>query len=422
MNSFLFLDRMPNPGLKIQDNGILSAPARIARAGVYRYLINGEIANVLREPAVVESTAGLFDNRPVTLDHPPNKEVTIANKDKLTKGWGSKVKYVDGWLETEINIFASDAIEAAKTTHQEFSNGYSAKLVPEQGIWVDELGIQGDRGRAYSYEYKQIPEKGNHIALVSNNTARAGSGATFLVDNQDIDGVIIDSMNMSSLRMGDSTYQFDSAMLPLLEDMFGCYQDMGKSCDYADMQPITLGDKSMMAPKNCADMMNFYGDALSKKATQRMADSSEYIHIDAYKQLEATVRTLQAQIGTANANLQIANQKLADSLNQDKLNQIIEERSESFNRAKAFVTDSFDPKIESIEWLKKALVARNVVIEGFNDAQINAAFNVLVATSDSRPTYEPNPIDKQIAALRKEPGNAMSMRTLPQNRHIPAIV
>lgn len=424
MNSFIFLDFIPSPELKIQDNGIAIAPARIAREGVYRYIVNGRVANVLREPEVVKNTANLFDNLPVTLNHPKNNLVTIATKEELTKGWGSKVEYVDGWLQTNISIFAADAIDAARSTHREFSNGYSAQLIPERGYWTDEAGVMGDRGEVYEYEYKQIPLSGNHIALVQTNTARAGNDATFLTDNEDIDGVIIDNMDMATLRIGDNTYQFDRAMLPMLEEMFACYQDMGKACDYADMQPVTLGDKSIMAPKSCADMMNFYSDAMSKKAAQKMADSSEFVHIDAYKTLEATVRALQAQVSGANASLQIANQKLADAQNQDRLNQIIEERSESYNRAKAFLTDSFDPKIEKTEWLKKALVARGVVIDGFDEAQVSAAFNVLLATTDQSANYNPNPIDKQIAALRKQGREnlAPTPRVLPQHRHIPSIV
>lgn len=161
-------------------DGILKATARIGRVGVQEYVdSDGTIFRELRTPTDIENSVQSFSDLPITLNHPPSM-INESNADSLVKGFNSQCSYQDGWLISSIRIHKKDAIEAATTTHKQFSLGYWSELKDESGVWIDELGVQGEKGKTYPYDRIQTNHQGNHLALVPK--ARAGDRATFVED------------------------------------------------------------------------------------------------------------------------------------------------------------------------------------------------------------------------------------------------
>lgn len=170
--------------------GFLHARAKIARIGIQKYFIDGKLVRELRRPEEIKASANEFENKPLTLDHPP-ESVNSLNSSRYMKGFVNGVDYEDGWIKADIHITDEAAIGAAETTHRQFSNGYYAEIKDESGLWTDDLGVMGEVGKVYEYDSVQTNIVGNHVALVTR--ARAGNNATFVADGLDEDTIILDS-------------------------------------------------------------------------------------------------------------------------------------------------------------------------------------------------------------------------------------
>lgn len=207
--------------------GMVTARAKIARIGIQTYRVDGKVIRELRSVDEVVKSVNTFTNKPVTLNHPFSKVVTSKNASTEVKGFVTDLGYEEGWMTATIHITHDEAITAAQTTHNKFSNGYMADLefFDEPRIWIDELGVMGDVGAKYEYDAAQKNIEGNHVALVMN--PRAGSDATF-IDNSIDDIITIDTEDqinnepninimpettetktivMHSLTIGDSTFE-----------------------------------------------------------------------------------------------------------------------------------------------------------------------------------------------------------------------
>jgi hypothetical protein len=166
----------------LDNNGNLIANAILGRAGVQYYQINGEKVPVLRSESAVKQAKNTFDGVPITLEHPNEGEINDSNSE-LVKGTTRKPNYQQGLLRAKIKIEDNDAINKAKTTHQQISCGYRCELIKESGQWVDEFGIHGHVGAVYEYSYRQENIRGNHVALVERG--RAGAIASIEMDNNE---------------------------------------------------------------------------------------------------------------------------------------------------------------------------------------------------------------------------------------------
>lgn len=179
--------------IKVDDFGIMSARARIARIGVQKYRIDGKLVRELRSPEEVMKSVASFESKPITLNHPRERVVNSQNARYEMKGFVRDTSYVDGWIEATTYITHADAIESAQTTHSMFSAGYLAEVVfldsPE--IWIDTEGVMGEKGKEYEYDAYQQNISGNHVALTG--APRAGSSATFISDSEDSSVIIIDT-------------------------------------------------------------------------------------------------------------------------------------------------------------------------------------------------------------------------------------
>ena len=179
--------------IRIDQYGIMTAKARIARIGVQHYMVDGKLLRELRSEEEVKKSVDTFNNKPVTLNHPSIRVVTSKNAQNEMKGFVTDLSYDEGWVVANIHITHQDAIQAAQSTHTKFSNGYKADLdkLSSPGLWTDEYGVMGEKGQVYEYDAIQVGIEGNHVALV--RSPRAGSGATF-IDEDDVNEVItIDS-------------------------------------------------------------------------------------------------------------------------------------------------------------------------------------------------------------------------------------
>lgn len=171
-------DAVKVDSVRIDEFGILRAKAKIARIGTMDYYENGKKIVELRLPDDVRESVNTFSYQLITLDH-PTEMVDAKNADRYVKGLSGEAKYneLTGWNECPVTVTHGDAVDAARSTHKQFSCGYYAELIDESGEWVDVLGVQGEPGQVYRYDRIQKNIIGNHIALVSS--ARAGDRATF---------------------------------------------------------------------------------------------------------------------------------------------------------------------------------------------------------------------------------------------------
>jgi hypothetical protein len=179
------LDRAKRTGA-----GGARVPATIARTGVQLYTDqHGKPVREYRPPETVFAAASLdtLGSIPVTEGHPP-MGVTPLNYRQLSVGHVSDAppgRRSDGgveWLETAVIL--SDATTLRKVEAGELaevSMGYLAEVEPTPGVTP--------AGEHYDAVQKNI--RFNHLALLRDGHARAGSGARLRLDgNQEPDMVI----------------------------------------------------------------------------------------------------------------------------------------------------------------------------------------------------------------------------------------
>lgn len=451
--SYRFTDYLSPVSLSIASNGIASAKARIARVGIQSYNLGGKIYRVLRRPEVVSSTAYLFCNLPVTLNHPSIKEggeVTETNKEKLVKGWGSNTEYKDGWLETLVNIFASDAIDAAQTTHRYFSNGYKALLMdgdqewdrvskPQGGVWTDMGGLISPIGTKHEYDLEQIPIAGNHIALVLNGTARAGDGATF-IDSEEI---------FLQIPLEDN-----SSMDELLK-LASSVCDMAGRCGYSDMMEYQYDGKTYKMPKSFKDMIKAYDNWMQSKMSDSDEFSKQFVDRFAYNAVVTELNSMKAEISEKQKEISrltsdqvdtqsltgelesirrelsdkqnaivkltteksLLQQKVNDALDPAKIEAMISDRQKAYELASPFLKNTqFDATKESIYWKKMVLDSTQIDCTNFNDEQIAIAFDVAIQTLPKKSSQKEDFTFDSIGVFRQQEAVSLPAMSLPQYR------
>jgi hypothetical protein len=170
----LFTDRALIDGpARLTRDGYLVAEARVAKANNIQTYSAGELGLTDREPSsavrVFRPEGEVFHkdalasaaHRPITLDH-PKQDVTSENWKALSVGdIGGDVIRDGEFVRVPFKVMDSQAIKAARTTHQEFSLGYSADLDLTPGKFGD---------AEYDASMRNI--RVNHLALC--DTARGG--------------------------------------------------------------------------------------------------------------------------------------------------------------------------------------------------------------------------------------------------------
>jgi hypothetical protein len=172
------LDRAKRTGA-----GGARVPATIARTGVQVYTDqHGATVREYRPPETVFAPESLdtLGSIPVTEGHPPTG-VNPMNHRELSVGHVSDAppsRRKDGasateWLETAVVVSDADTLRKVESGElAEVSMGYFAEVIPERGVAPD--------GQHYDAVQKSI--RFNHLALLRDGHARAGSGARLRLD------------------------------------------------------------------------------------------------------------------------------------------------------------------------------------------------------------------------------------------------
>lgn len=169
-----FLDRATVGAVKETKEGYLVATSRVARTGVQEYyarelgdaaahLDPNQVVRVYRHPDQVfhKDSLATITRLPVTIDH-PKEDVTADNWAKLAVGEiGDAYSTEPEWIVVNPMLKDAAAVNAARTTHQELSMGYSCNIVKARD------GLDAD------FEVTDI--RYNHLAIVPR--ARAGDKA-----------------------------------------------------------------------------------------------------------------------------------------------------------------------------------------------------------------------------------------------------
>ena len=173
------------------DEGYLKVPARIARAGIYRYKASeigvdkvhpDTILRVYRSPDEVFSGDSLksFAGAVVTDDHPPEM-VDSKNFKAYDLGVVMGEAYRDGdYVKANLLIRDENAIRKIESGKQEISSGYRCVYdydVVNGKVVAGDYTVTGDSVQSASCEYGEydVIQRGvraNHVAIV--NRGRAG--------------------------------------------------------------------------------------------------------------------------------------------------------------------------------------------------------------------------------------------------------
>ena len=169
-------DRIPFGTVNRMDDGSITSSAIITRAGIFEYrLPDGTVQKEFRSPEEVFKADSMASAKllPITNQHPPTVFVDPATVKQYRIGsTGENVECVDNNLAITIKIDDQDGIKAVDNGRREFSCGYEAVTLKQDGMW------QGER---YTHVQKDI--KYNHLALVDQG--RAGHVASLRLDAAD---------------------------------------------------------------------------------------------------------------------------------------------------------------------------------------------------------------------------------------------
>jgi hypothetical protein len=160
--------------------------ASIARTGVQSYTDEkGRVIREYRPPETVFAQDSLdsLASVPVTVGHPSNG-VSPLNHREVSVGHASDAppsRRADGsveWVDTAVVVSDAAALRRIELPDgdpqalRQVSMGYLAEVVPESGIAPD----------GQHYDAKQTNIRFNHLALLPEGHARAGSGARLRLD------------------------------------------------------------------------------------------------------------------------------------------------------------------------------------------------------------------------------------------------
>lgn len=182
------LDRSSLSRAQRLDNGMIRAPARLTRVGVFTYLQrDGKTVRELRLPEEVFSAEALssFELVPLTNEHPAEGDgsVTAENAKRLSVGAVANVKRDAedrNFVAAELMVFDSATASAVESGKREVSCGYFCDREPAEpgSTYTDPV-----TGETLPYDFVQRNIRGNHVAIVGRG--RAGAEARILLDAHD---------------------------------------------------------------------------------------------------------------------------------------------------------------------------------------------------------------------------------------------
>lgn len=354
---------------KILDNGYLSVPGRVARAGVQQYTAQeleltdrppNELVNVYRPPEEVfkpESLAS-YDNCDITLQHPDDfvdsktyKAVSVGHATSPGRKFGEFV-VVDLLIKDQI------AIDAVNAGTAELSAGYSAEYIRKPGI--------APCGTAY--EFIQAGILINHTALC--DSARAGHLA----------------------RLFDSKKPKEQNLMPQIT------LDSGAKVEVADQATATLIQTTL--------------DSLMKRI--RTGDESQ-------EKLEGEIARLEVALEKKEEELEVVKAETSDSAIQRRVDQVVDALGGARKIAgKEFTCDSMDP----LTIKRAALDAAGIKCKKYAtwdkapDAYISAWFDAEEERTELEDEDDPDekPTNDSHRRFAKDMNNAITRNTGDANQ------
>lgn len=335
-----FTDRTSVGAVKETAEGYLVATSRVARTGVQMYLASelGDIAtaagfkptdvvSVYRHADEVfhKDSLATITRLPITIDH-PKENVTAENWAKLAVGEiGDAYSTEPEWVVVNPMLKDKRGVNAARTTHKEFSMGYTADII------VARDGLPAD------FEISNI--RYNHLALVP--AARAGHEAR-----------IGDSWGASVIQ------DYQPGISP---------NTAGKEGQMSDsLKTVVLGDKAVsVAPGDVAAIEQYKADM------QRKLNDAESAKKKSDDENDEKIGELKAKLKKAED---------AAVIDVDKL---VAERTELVGKVKA-IDSKIDPAGKTDAELRKAAVASkfgDAMLKDASDAEISGMFKAIAVDS-----------------------------------------
>ena len=265
---------------RITRDGYFVAEARVARANNIQDYMPGELGlapkadgapyRIFRPESAVfaKDAVASAAHRPITINH-PSEDVTSANWKRLAVGdIGGDVMRDGDALRVPIKVMDANGIKAARTTHQEFSLGYSADLDMTPGSFGD---------AAYDGSMKDI--RINHLALVPN--ARGGSELRIVDERPDylrdqeiivkkilLDGLQVDLSDAAAVEVAIGKLQGSLAdAKTALTTAETKVADQATAIVAKDAEIVTLKDaveKAKVTPQQMRDAAKAYAATCAK--------------------------------------------------------------------------------------------------------------------------------------------------------------
>lgn len=167
------------------DNGMLKAPARLTRVGVFEYRTpSGQVIRELRLPEEVFNADSMssFELVPLTDDHPTENEgeVTADNAKRLSVGSVGAARQDGRFLAATLMVTDANVVAKMANGKQELSCGYfcDREAAPAGATWKDP-----ETNQEIPYDFIQRNIRGNHVAVVDRG--RAGPEVRVQLDSAD---------------------------------------------------------------------------------------------------------------------------------------------------------------------------------------------------------------------------------------------
>jgi len=165
-------DNLVFPKMTKTKEGYLTGSATVTRCGVLPYMdVKGNTRHELRHEDDVFKTDSLLTMlmKPVTNDHPNNFVDSETAKKHQVGFTGERYDRLGDAVVVSMTITDKATIDLIEKGKNQVSMGYSAKLVPENGIY-----------KGLKYDFRQTDIEYNHISIVG--AGRAGDSIRIRMD------------------------------------------------------------------------------------------------------------------------------------------------------------------------------------------------------------------------------------------------
>lgn len=195
--------------------GFLRGQADLTRVGVFEYQRpDGSKFREFRAPDEVFSKEALasFSAVPITVDHPPELLSPATVRQYQVGQTGSPVQAGTN-VRADILLTDQNAIDTVLSGKNKLSCGYRCKAIQRSGEYTD------DAGNKYRFDAVQTNIRGNHLAIVTKGTPRAGDGAQIRIDSNSAEMIAeVERTDMKvKITIGGQEFEVDAEVADALK-------------------------------------------------------------------------------------------------------------------------------------------------------------------------------------------------------------